>query len=179
MRVVLSIHPSRHPSVPPSIEGKEWEEHDDSWRRQHVHTQSLASVISAKSIQTFGGEIVSMEQYTHQDPQPMNKAKMRNVLERNKLEEDHMLILLLLPLPQRRPPQQHVAVAALRQASHTTMSLNWRSSPSSSSVLLLLPLLLLVLSATATIAPCSSFADPVHICCSRLDPTYLNLQPCS
>jgi hypothetical protein len=72
-------------------------------------------------------------------PQPMNKAKMRNVLERNKLEEDQMLILLLLPPPQRRPPQQHVATAALRQASHTTMSLNWRSSPSSS-VLLLLPL---------------------------------------
>jgi hypothetical protein len=57
-------------------------------------------------------------------PQPMNKAKMRNVLERNKLEEDQMLILLLLPSPQRRPPQQHVAAATLRQASHTTMSLN-------------------------------------------------------
>jgi hypothetical protein len=27
-----------------------------------------------------------MEQYTHQDPQPTNKAKMRNVLEHNKLE---------------------------------------------------------------------------------------------
>jgi hypothetical protein len=112
-------------------------------------------------------------------PQPMNKAKMRNVLKRNKLEEDQMLILLLLSPPQRQPPQQHVAAVALRQASHTTMSLNWRSSPSSSSVLLLLPLLLLVLSATATITPCSSFADPVHICCSRLDPTYVNLQPCS
>jgi hypothetical protein len=110
-------------------------------------------------------------------PQPMNKSKMRNVLERNKLEEDQMLILLLLPPPQQLPPQQHVAIAALRQASHTTMSLNWRSSPSSSSVFLLLPLLLLVLS--ATIAPCSSFADLVHICCSRLDPMYVKLQPCS
>jgi hypothetical protein len=116
--VVLSIHPSRHPSVPPSIQGKEREEHDDSWRRQHIRTQSLASVISAKSIQTFGGEIASMGQYTHQDPQPMNKAKMRNVLERNKLEEDQMLILLLLLPSQRRPPQQHIAAAALRQASH-------------------------------------------------------------
>jgi len=96
-------------------------------------------------------------------PQPMNKAKMRNILKRNKLEEDQMLILVLL----------------CEQASQTTMSLNWRSSPSFSSVLLLLSLLLLVLSATATIAPCSSFADPVHICCSRLDPTYVNLQPCS
>jgi len=124
----------------------------------------------------FGGEIVSMEQYTHQDPQPMNKTKMHNVLEHNKLEEDQMLILLLLLPPQRRPPQQHVAATALRQASHTTMSLNWQSSLSSSSVLLLLPLLLLVLSATAIIAPCSSFVDPVHICCSRLDPTYMNLQ---
>jgi hypothetical protein len=38
----------------------------------------------------------------------MNKAKMRNALERNKLEEDWMSILLLLPPPQRRPPQQHV-----------------------------------------------------------------------
>jgi len=93
----------------------------------------------------------------------MNKAKMRNILKRNKLEEDQMLILVLL----------------CEQASQTTMSLNWRSSPSFSSVLLLLSLLLLVLSATATIAPCSSFADPVHICCSRLDPTYVNLQPCS
>ncbi|CAK9191819.1 unnamed protein product [Sphagnum troendelagicum] len=65
-----------------------------------------------------------MEQYTHQDPQPMNKAKMRNALERNKLEGDRMSILLLLPPPQRRPPQQHVAAAALRQASHTTMMLN-------------------------------------------------------
>jgi hypothetical protein len=64
----------------------------------------LASLISAKSIQTFGEEIASMEQYTHQDPQPMNKAKMRNALERNKLEEDRMLILLLLPPSQRRPP---------------------------------------------------------------------------
>jgi hypothetical protein len=67
---------------------------------QHVRTQSLASVIFAKSIQTFGGEIASMEHYTHQDPQPMNKAKMRNALERNKLEEDRMSILLLLPSPQ-------------------------------------------------------------------------------
>jgi hypothetical protein len=91
---------------------------------QHIRTQSLASVISAKSIQTFGGEIASMEQYTHQDPQPMNKAKMRNALERNKLEGDRMSILLLLPPPQRRPPQQHVAAAALRQASHTTMMLD-------------------------------------------------------
>ncbi|CAK9877874.1 unnamed protein product [Sphagnum jensenii] len=65
-----------------------------------------------------------MEQYTHQDPQPMNKAKMRNALERNKLEGDRMSILLLLPPPQRRPPQQHVAAAALRQASHTTMMLD-------------------------------------------------------
>jgi hypothetical protein len=71
----------------------------------------LASVISAKSIQRFGGEIASMEQYTLQDPQPMNKAKMRNALERNKLEEDRMSILLLLPSPQRRPPQQHDAFA--------------------------------------------------------------------
>jgi hypothetical protein len=54
----------------------------------------------------------------------MNKAKMRNALERNKLEEDRMSILLLLPLSQRRPPQQHVATAALRQASHTTMMLD-------------------------------------------------------
>jgi hypothetical protein len=57
----------------------------------------------------------------------MNKAKMRNALERNKLEEDRMLILLrllLLPPPQRRPPQQHVAAAALLQASHTTMMLD-------------------------------------------------------
>jgi len=87
----------------------EREEDDDSWRCdlivQHVRTQSLASVTSAKSIQTFGGEIAFMEQYTHQDPQPMNKAKMRNALERNKLEEDRMSILLLLPSPQRRPPQ--------------------------------------------------------------------------
>ncbi len=52
-----------------------------------------------------------MEQYTLQDPQPMNKAKMRNALERNKLEEDRMSILLLLPSPQRRPPQQHDAFA--------------------------------------------------------------------
>jgi hypothetical protein len=44
---------------------------------------------------------------------------------------------------------------------------------------LLLPLLLLVLLATATIAPCSTFVDAVHICCTRLDPTYVNLQPCS
>jgi hypothetical protein len=40
-------------------------EEDDSWRRdlivQHIRTQSLASVISTKSIQTFGGEIASME----------------------------------------------------------------------------------------------------------------------
>jgi hypothetical protein len=71
----------------------------------------LASVIFAKSIQTFGGEIAYMEQYTHQDPQPMNKAKMRNALERNKLEEDRMPILLLLPPPQQRPPQQHVEFA--------------------------------------------------------------------
>jgi hypothetical protein len=62
---------SIRPFVPPSIQGKEREEEEDSWRRQHVRTQSLASVISAKSIQTFGGEIVSMEQYTHQDPQPV------------------------------------------------------------------------------------------------------------
>ncbi|CAM6014232.1 unnamed protein product [Sphagnum balticum] len=54
-----------------------------------------------------------------------------------------------------------------------SLSLNWRSSSSSSSVLLVLPLLLLVLLATATIAPCSSFVDPVHICCTRLDPTRL------
>jgi hypothetical protein len=54
----------------------------------------------------------------------MNKAKMRNALERNKLEEDRMSILLLLPSPQRRPPQQHVAAAVLRQASHTTMMLD-------------------------------------------------------
>ncbi|CAK9206722.1 unnamed protein product [Sphagnum troendelagicum] len=66
-----------------------------------------------------------MEQYTHQDSQPMNKAKMRNALERNKLEGDWMSILLLLPPPpQQRPPQQHVAAAALRQASHTTMMLD-------------------------------------------------------
>jgi hypothetical protein len=93
----------------------EREEDDDSWQRdlivQHVRTQSLASVISAKSIQTFGGEIASMEQYTHQDPQPMNKAKMRNALERKKLEEDRMSILLLLSPSQRRPPQQHVEFA--------------------------------------------------------------------
>ncbi len=93
----------------------EREEDDDSWQRdlivQHVRTQSLANVIFAKSIQTFGGEIASMEQYTHQDPQPMNKAKMRNILERNKLEKDRMSILLLLPPPQRRPPQQHVEFA--------------------------------------------------------------------
>ncbi len=93
----------------------EREEDDDSWRCdlivQHVRTQSLASVTSAKSIQTFGGEIAFMEQYTHQDPQPMNKAKMRNALERNKLEEDRMSILLLLPSSQRRPPQQHVEFA--------------------------------------------------------------------
>jgi hypothetical protein len=38
----------------------------------------------------------------------MNKAKMRNALERNKLEEDQMSILLLLPPLQRRPPQQYV-----------------------------------------------------------------------
>jgi hypothetical protein len=44
----------------------------------------------------------------------MNKAKMRNVLERNKLEEDQMLILMLFPPSQRRPPQQHVAAVALR-----------------------------------------------------------------
>ncbi len=114
--VVLFIHPSRrsfrHSSVPPSIQGKEQEEEDDSWWRQYVRTQSLDNVISAKSIQTFGGEIASMEQYTHQDPQPMNKAKMHNVLERNKLKEDQMLILLLLPPPQQRPPQQHVATTA-------------------------------------------------------------------
>jgi len=36
----------------------------------------------------------------------------KDVLERNKLEEDQMLILLLVP-PQRQPPQQHIA-AALR-----------------------------------------------------------------
>ncbi len=82
----------------------EREEDNDSWRRdlivQHIRTQSLANVISAKSIQTFGGEIASTEQYTHEDPQPMNKAKMCNALERNKLEEDRMLILLLLPPPQ-------------------------------------------------------------------------------
>jgi hypothetical protein len=60
-----------------------------------------------------------------------------------------------------------------------SLSLNWRSSSSSSLVLLLLPLLLLVLLATDTIAPCSSFVDPVHVCCTRLDPTYVNLQPCS
>jgi uncharacterized membrane protein YcgQ (UPF0703/DUF1980 family) len=99
--VVLSIHPSRHlsssvlSSVHPSSSSRkkkmmEREDDDDSWRRdlivQHVRTQSLASVISAKSIQTFGGEIASTEQYTCQDPQPMNKAKMRNALERNKLE---------------------------------------------------------------------------------------------
>jgi len=54
----------------------------------------------------------------------MNKAKMRNTLERNKLEEDRMSILMLMPPPQRRPPQQHVAAAALRQASHTTMMLD-------------------------------------------------------
>jgi hypothetical protein len=93
----------------------EREEDDDSWRRdlivQHIRTQSLASVISVKSIQTFDGEIASMEQYTHQDPQPMNKAKMRNALECNKLEEDRMSILLLLPSPQRQPPQQHVEFA--------------------------------------------------------------------
>jgi len=35
-----------------------------------------------------------------------------------------MSILLLLPLSQRRPPQQHIAVAVLRQASHTTMMLD-------------------------------------------------------
>jgi len=57
-------------------------------------------MISSKSIQTFGEEIAFVEQYTHHDPQPMNKAKMRNILERNKLEEDQMLILLLLPPPQ-------------------------------------------------------------------------------
>jgi len=91
---------------------------------QHIHTQSLANVISTKSIQTFGGEITSMEQYTLQDPQPMNKTKMHNALEHNKLQEDRMSILLLLPLPQRRPPQQHVAAAALQQASHTTMMLD-------------------------------------------------------
>jgi hypothetical protein len=44
---------------------------------------------------------------------------------------------------------------------------------------LVLSLLLLLVLATATIAPCSSFVDPVHICCTRLDPTYVNLQPCS
>jgi len=54
----------------------------------------------------------------------MNKAKMRNTLERNKLEEDRMSILMLMPQPQWRPPQQHVAAAALRQASHTTMMLD-------------------------------------------------------
>jgi hypothetical protein len=58
----------------------------------------------------------------------MNKAKMRNALERNKLEEDRMLILLrllLLPPPQRRPRQQQfAAAAALLQASHTTMMLD-------------------------------------------------------
>jgi hypothetical protein len=54
----------------------------------------------------------------------MNKAKMRNALEHNKLEEDRMSILLLLPLPQQRPPQQHIATAALQQASHTTMMLD-------------------------------------------------------
>jgi hypothetical protein len=89
----------------------EREEDDDSWRRdlivQHVRTESLADVIFAKSIQT----IASMEQYTHQDPQPMNKAKMSNALERTKLEEDRMSILLLLPSPQRRPPPQHVEFA--------------------------------------------------------------------
>ncbi len=54
----------------------------------------------------------------------MNKAKMHNALERNKLEEDRMSILMLMPPSQRRPPQQHVATAALRQASHTTMMLD-------------------------------------------------------
>jgi hypothetical protein len=54
----------------------------------------------------------------------MNKAKMRNALEHNKLEEDRMLILLLLSPPQRQPPQQHVAATALQQASHTTMMLD-------------------------------------------------------
>jgi hypothetical protein len=54
----------------------------------------------------------------------MNKAKMRNALERNKLEEDWMSILLLLSSSQRRPPQQHVTAVALRQASHTTMMLD-------------------------------------------------------
>ncbi len=72
----------------------------------------------------FGGEIASVEQYTHQDPQPMNKAKMRNALERNKLEEDRMSILLLMPSLQRQPPQQHIITTALRQASHTTMMLD-------------------------------------------------------
>jgi len=75
----FSIRPfcrlSRRSFVPPSIQGKEREEEEDSWWWQHVRTQSLASVIFAKSIQTFGGEIASMEQYTHQDPQPMIKAK--------------------------------------------------------------------------------------------------------
>jgi hypothetical protein len=82
------VHFVIHSSFHPSKAKKREEEEDDSWRRQHIRTQSLASVIFAKSIQTFGREITSMEQYTHQDPQPMNKAKMRNVLKRNKLEED-------------------------------------------------------------------------------------------
>jgi hypothetical protein len=67
--VILSIHLSCHPSssvsssVHPSSSSRkkkmmEREEDDDSWWRdlivQHVRTQSLASVIFAKSIQTFG-----------------------------------------------------------------------------------------------------------------------------
>ncbi|CAK9197659.1 unnamed protein product [Sphagnum troendelagicum] len=57
-----------------------------------------------------------------------------------------------------------------------SLSLNWRSSSSSSSLRLLLPLFLLVLLATATIAPCSTFVDAVHICCTRLDPTCSRLR---
>jgi hypothetical protein len=70
--VIICHHPSRHPSssvsssVHPSSSSRnkkmmEREEDDDSWRRdlivQHVLTQRLASVISAKSIRTFGGEL--------------------------------------------------------------------------------------------------------------------------
>jgi hypothetical protein len=46
----------------------------------------------------------------------MNKAKMCNALERNKLEGVRMSILLLLPPPQRRPPQQPLLVLFQAQA---------------------------------------------------------------
>ncbi len=58
---------SCHPFILPFIQGQEREEKDDSWRRQHIRTQSLPNMIFAKSIQKYGGEIASMEQYTHQD----------------------------------------------------------------------------------------------------------------